>query len=220
MIVTERTANSLSQPDTVSGVYRVKEGGAVDLPCIARGSPLPDYTWYKINPVTGGQEIVTASPSLFPRHTVLSIVGATSADSGRYICRVHNKVNQYMVEHVLEVTSGLSVHVFPPQQVTDSGRTATFNCSVSGFPVITVYWLKNGKILVPSARISPGTGSLTIRGVSLEDRGQYQCVAGNEQEEAQAASELILGGQLEHFHDFKHLYGEKYFTNLETPANV
>ena len=92
MIVTETSGNSLSKPDTASGVFRVKEGGAVDLPCIARGSPLPSYTWYKVNPVTGVQEMLTVSPSLFPRHSVLSIVGARSGDSGRYICRVHNKV--------------------------------------------------------------------------------------------------------------------------------
>ena len=72
-----------------------------------------------------------------------------------------------MVEHVLEVTSPLSVHIFPPQQVTDSGRTAVFNCTVDGFPVLNVYWLKNGQILVPSSRVSPGTGSLTIRGVQV-----------------------------------------------------
>ena len=29
VIVTETTANSLSKPDTISGVFRVKEGGAV-----------------------------------------------------------------------------------------------------------------------------------------------------------------------------------------------
>ena len=97
-----------------------------------------------------------------------------------------------MVEHVLEVTSPLSVHIFPPQQVTDSGRTAVFNCTVDGFPVLNVYWLKNGQILVPSSRVSPGTESLTIRGV----RDQYQCVAGNEGEESQAAASLMLGGEL------------------------
>ena len=101
-----------------------------------------------------------------------------------------------MVEHVLEVTSPLSVHIFPPQQVTDSGRTAVFNCTVDGFPVLNVYWLKNGQILVPSSRVSPGTESLTIRGVGVGDRGQYQCVAGNEGEESQAAASLMLGGEL------------------------
>ena len=216
VIVTETTVNSLSKPDTVSGVYRVKEGGAVDLPCIARGSPLPDYTWYKINPLTGAQEILTASPSLFPRHTVLSVVGATSSDSGRYLCRVQNSVNQYMVEHVLEVTSPLSVHVFPPQQVTDSGRTAVFNCTVSGFPVLNISWLKNGAMLVPSARINPGTGSLTIRGVTLEDRGQYQCVAANEEEENQAAASLVLGGQITFSNSSSYFGGiqpENFFLN-------
>ena len=92
VIVTESSGNSLSKPDTVSGVYRVTEGGAVDLPCLARGQPLPSYTWFKVNPVTGAQEPLSASPSLFPRHSVLSIVGASAGDSGRFICRVHNKV--------------------------------------------------------------------------------------------------------------------------------
>ena len=91
--MTESSGNSLSKPDTVSGVYRVTEGGAVDLPCMARGQPLPSYTWFKVNPVTGAQEPLSASPSLFPRHSVLSIVGANAGDSGRYICRVHNKVS-------------------------------------------------------------------------------------------------------------------------------
>ena len=65
----------------------------MDLPCLARGQPLPSYTWFKVNPVTGAQEPLSASPSLFPRHSVLSIVGASAGDSGRYICRVHNKVS-------------------------------------------------------------------------------------------------------------------------------
>ena len=49
MIVTESAGSSLAQPDTVSGVFRVQEGGAVDLPCLARGQPLPSYTWYKVS---------------------------------------------------------------------------------------------------------------------------------------------------------------------------
>ena len=105
------------------------------------------------------------------------------------------QVNQYQVEHVLEVTSPLNVHIFPMTQVTDSGSTAVFNCTVDGFPVLNVYWLKNGQIVVPSGRISPGTGSLTIRRVGVEDRGQYQCVAGNEEEESQASATLMLGGE-------------------------
>ena len=152
-------------------MFRVKEGGAVDLPCLARGHPLPVYTWYKVSALTGQQEKLTASPTLFPRHSVLSIVGARAHDSGRYVCMVTNMVNSYTVEHVLEVTSPLSVHVFPVQQVTDSGAVAVFNCTVDGFPVVNVYWLKDGKILLPSSRINPATGSLTIKNVGVDDKG-------------------------------------------------
>ena len=70
LIVTENSVNSLSQPDTVSGVYRVKEGGAVDLPCIARGSPLPEYTWYK-----DGRVVATA-PSSPKSHRVILPTGS------------------------------------------------------------------------------------------------------------------------------------------------
>ena len=112
MIVTESSGTSLSKPDTVSGVYRVTEGGAVDLPCIARGRPLPSYTWFKVNPVTGAQEPLSASPSLFPRHSVLSIVGANAGDSGRYICRVHNKVNfNILVHHIQSFSTLILTHL-------------------------------------------------------------------------------------------------------------
>ena len=40
-----------------------------------RGFPLPSYTWYKVNPVTGAQEELSAAPTLFPRHTVSIMIG-------------------------------------------------------------------------------------------------------------------------------------------------
>ena len=69
-----------------------------------------------------------------------------------------------------------------------------FNCTVDGFPVLNVYWLKNGAILIPSGKINPGTTSLVIKDVTRSDSGMYQCVAGNEEEESQASAQLILGG--------------------------
>ena len=41
-----------------------------------------------------------------------------------------------------QVTAPLSTHVVPPYLVTDFGKTATFNCSIDGFPVLNVFWLK------------------------------------------------------------------------------
>ena len=56
VIVTESAGPSLAQPDTVSGVFRVQEGGAVDLPCLARGQPIPSYTWYKVGTLQSAAE--------------------------------------------------------------------------------------------------------------------------------------------------------------------
>ena len=72
------------------------------------------------------------------------------------------QVNQYQVEHVLEVTSPLAVRLFPMTQVTDSGATAVFNCTVDGFPVLNVYWLKNGQIVVPSVTSVFGLHALLL----------------------------------------------------------
>ena len=51
-----------------------------------------------------------------------------------------------------------------------------------------------------------GTGSLTIRGVGVEDSGQYQCVAGNEEEESQDVATLLLGGNPRLFVQFVTFY--------------
>ena len=62
VIVTESAGPSLAQPDTVSGVFRVQEGGAVDLPCLARGQPIPSYTWYKVGPLQSTAEYCRVLP--------------------------------------------------------------------------------------------------------------------------------------------------------------
>ena len=36
LLCAEVLGSSLSKPETVSAVFRVREGGAIDLPCIAR----------------------------------------------------------------------------------------------------------------------------------------------------------------------------------------
>ena len=41
----------------------------------------------------------------------------------------------------------IMIMITDPDQVTDSGRTAMFNCSVSGFPVLNVYWWVDWRFL-------------------------------------------------------------------------
>ncbi|XP_023335862.1 Down syndrome cell adhesion molecule-like protein Dscam2 [Eurytemora carolleeae] len=193
--VTESRGSSLNRPDTVNSAFRVKVGGSIDLPCVGQGYPPPVYSWYKMNQLTGNQEPLNASPSLFPRDSVLSIVGARRTDSGRYICKIHNSVSQFLVEHQLEVYSPLSSYVNPSYIVSDYGRTAIINCTVDGAPVLNVFWLKDGQIVMPSQRIRLTPTTLTIRNVMSSDGGMYQCLAVNEEEESQATAQLVLGSQ-------------------------
>lgn len=83
-------------------------------------------------------------------------------------------------------------------QVVNSGETATMNCTVEGYPVESVEWLHDGvpvltaqdtriRLLAPLV--------LVIGSVGRRDKGMYQCLVRSDKENAQATSELKLGGQ-------------------------
>lgn len=110
-------------------------------------------------------------------------------DSGKYLCVVNNSVGGESVETVLTVTAPLSASIEPAVQTIDFGRPAIFTCHFSGNPVKTMRWMKDGKFIDHTDAI------LRIESVKKEDKGMYQCVIKNDQESAQATSELKLGGR-------------------------
>ncbi|XP_030876334.1 netrin receptor DCC-like, partial [Leptonychotes weddellii] len=68
-----------------------------------------------------------------------------------------------------------------------------FECSVSGKPVPTVNWMKNGDVVIPSDYFQiVGGSNLRILGVVKSDEGFYQCVAENEAGNAQSSAQLIV----------------------------
>lgn len=86
----------------------------------------------------------------------------------------------------------------------NSGDSATFNCSVSGFPIDSVWWLRNGEpVLSMSEGEAPSSSRirllsqlvLHVAGVTRSDRGMYQCFVRNDKESAQGSAELRLGGE-------------------------
>lgn len=89
---------------------------------------------------------------------------------------------------------------FFPLQVVNSGESATFNCTVSGSPVGSVQWLRNGEPLVAGTADSGGRIRLmsplvlVVGSVTRHDRGIYQCIVRNDRESAQGSAELRLGG--------------------------
>jgi hypothetical protein len=86
----------------------------------------------------------------------------------------------------------------------NSGDSATFNCSVSGSPIESVWWLRNGDPVLPMSEVEAPSGSrirllsqlvLNVAGVTRSDRGMYQCFVRNDKESAQGSAELRLGGE-------------------------
>ncbi|RWS27565.1 Down syndrome cell adhesion molecule-like protein Dscam2, partial [Leptotrombidium deliense] len=104
---------------------------------------------------------------------------------------------------MLRATETLSVSVEPKRVEVDVGKSVTFNCTVTGTPVTSIYWLKDRRPLIIDAFESIAAESkrifvqqpyaLSIRSVNREDAGMYQCVASNDFESAQASSELRIG---------------------------
>lgn len=89
----------------------------------------------------------------------------------------------------------LKATINPGFQTIDSGGNAILNCTITGTPLVSVQWYKNGDRLIPDDRIVyKSTSVLEIRSVAREDQGMYQCFASDFDEETQAAAQLLLGG--------------------------
>ncbi|EMP32059.1 Netrin receptor DCC [Chelonia mydas] len=68
-----------------------------------------------------------------------------------------------------------------------------FECAVSGKPVPTVDWIKNGEVVIPSDYFQiVGGSNLRILGLVKSDEGFYQCVAENDAGNAQTSAQLII----------------------------
>lgn len=89
----------------------------------------------------------------------------------------------------------LKVEVKPQVEVVDLGRNLELECVVTGFPIKSMWWLKNGHPVVESQRvIFESKEKLRIESVSLEDKGMYQCFVQNDKETVHGSSQVRLGG--------------------------
>ncbi|XP_054708130.1 cell adhesion molecule Dscam2-like [Uloborus diversus] len=195
LFVTEPHGTSSPKVIDIRPLVSAKDGETLELACAATAFPAPSYRWYREE----DGRLVSMSSShrvtLLDGSLVLQYV--TVQDSARYVCVVNNSAGEDRAFTLLTVSAPLSVHISPSQQTADVGRSATFNCTVSGHPVRSVTWMKDrqpiedfhggGRALLLARDV------LHIPAVQREDRGMYQCFAYNDQESAQGTAELRLG---------------------------
>ncbi|XP_043478444.1 Down syndrome cell adhesion molecule-like protein Dscam2 isoform X35 [Leptopilina heterotoma] len=193
LVITEPVgvkAPKFSTDDRVNSFLRSMRE-SITLRCPAQGYPVPSFRWYKFIDGTSRRQPVQLNERVRQVSGTLIIREARVEDSGKYLCIVNNSVGGESVETVLTVTAPLSAEIEPTVQTVDFGRPATFTCNVKGNPVKTISWLKDGKPLGHEDQ------TLRIESVKKEDKGMYQCFIRNDQESAQATSELKLGGRFE-----------------------
>nr|XP_042906185.1 Down syndrome cell adhesion molecule-like protein 1 homolog [Parasteatoda tepidariorum] len=189
----------------------VQEGGNAEIPCTAQGYPVPQYTWYRrennrLIPMLLGDRMLQVNGSLF-------IERARVQDTGKYICIVNNSIGEVRVETELTVYGNLSVSLHPSQITTESGRSATLNCSVQGYPVHSITWLKDARHLITSNRVRLIANQvLHITSVQREDQGMYQCFVYGSQQSIQSGAQLILSGKSVYMHQLLMEFFESKFS--------
>ena len=91
-----------------------------------------------------------------------------------------------------ESISPPKVVISPVNQIVKENQSVVFQCSVSGYPKPTVTWL--GK---SNGTLTYRDGILVVRGVTLDDAGDYTCVGRNLLGTAIRTTSLIVEGKFQ-----------------------
>ena len=124
----------------------------------------------------------------------LTIQPIADTDQGSYSCNFRNQLNQ-PCSRVVEVTFVNSVEFCTPDDLryhATVGDSVTLECSAKNYDVLR--WSKgqsNTAIDLSDPHVSVNGTNLRISPVSVEDRGEYKCIAENEYFTAQDISATL-----------------------------
>ena len=110
-------------------------------------------------------------------NSALQILHVGKEDSDVYFCSASNLLGRVEKKTLLVVASLPRFIVKPPAKVVALLRgTLRINCRASGDPKPVIRWKKQGGQL-PRRRSQQINGSLVIRDITINDKGNYICVA-------------------------------------------
>ncbi|XP_032889340.1 netrin receptor DCC isoform X2 [Amblyraja radiata] len=167
----------------------VLEGRDGVMECCVSGFPAPTITWKK------GDEIVqirSKKYSLMAGSNLL-IKSVVEQDSGFYTCVANYENKTFSASAEFTVMIPPSFVKRPSNLYAYESMDIEFECAVTGKPVPTVRWIKNGEVVIPSDYFQIVSGSnLRVLGLVKSDEGFYQCVAENDAGNVQTSGQLII----------------------------
>ncbi|XP_053187362.1 fibroblast growth factor receptor 4 isoform X3 [Scomber japonicus] len=179
-------------------LYAVPAGNTVKFRCPAMGSPMPTIRWLKNGREFRGEHRI-GGIKLRHQHWSLVMESVVPSDRGNYTCVVENKYGSIAHSYVLDVLER-SPHRpilqagLPANNTAVVGSDVQFHCKVYSDAQPHIQWLKH--IERNGSRYGPDgtpyvqvlkTGSLNmsevevlyLSKVTMEDAGEYTCLAGN-----------------------------------------
>uniref|UniRef100_UPI00398EE2E8 neogenin-like isoform X2 n=1 Tax=Pristiophorus japonicus TaxID=55135 RepID=UPI00398EE2E8 len=184
----ERKLMFLQQPVPVSKVA----GQTVLLPCVVSGYPTPTIYWTR------------SEETILERSQRITLVGGgslqirdvTEEDAGVYECVAESGNETIQTQAELNVQVPPHFLKRPANIYAHESMDIVFECEVTGAPLPTVKWIKNGDVVIPSDYFKiVNERNLQVLGLVKSDEGLYQCVAENDVGNERASAQLII---LEH----------------------
>ncbi|XP_038601048.1 LOW QUALITY PROTEIN: hemicentin-2 [Tachyglossus aculeatus] len=169
--------------------FTVTKMAPVVLTCHTTGVPAPAVSWSK-----GGAQLGKRGGgySVSPRGA-LEISQALPIHSGRYTCTARNTAGVAYKHVLLMVQASPVVKPLPSVVQVMAEASVVIPCEASGIPRPTITWQKEG-LSIPSGagiQILPG-GQLQISHVTMEDAGNFLCIAQNPSGTALGKTRLVV----------------------------
>ncbi|CAI2354591.1 unnamed protein product [Caenorhabditis sp. 36 PRJEB53466] len=166
----------------------VPQGSDLTLVCSVSGTPHPNIRWMKDDqPIDMSNKQVRHENGVCTLH----IIGARDEDQGRYVCEAENIHGVAQSFSVVEIKEAVDKDHVKPKFLeplvncsTCEGNEIVLECCVTGKPIPTITWYKDGLKLIIENRMlqytdRKGVSRLNIMNVVMDDLGEYTCEAVN-----------------------------------------
>ncbi|XP_062714560.1 basement membrane-specific heparan sulfate proteoglycan core protein isoform X8 [Aedes albopictus] len=155
--------------------HLVTQGTDYTIPCEASGNPHPTVKW-----TLSGKPF---APNVQQNGNILRILNAQPSNGGVYICMAENSEGMDRSYTVVDIDRREApvLELYPTEpQVIKVGESTRLSCrATAGVPYPTLTWARRDRRPLSSRVLEDYPGVITLREVTLEDAGEYECRAEN-----------------------------------------